>query len=37
VAQSIAHAQAIAKRYTGDKPSASVDAFLDGRRADSGE
>ena len=37
VAQSIAHAQALARRYTADKPEASVDAFLANRRADSGE
>lgn len=36
-AQAVAHAQALAKRYTGDKPEASVDAFLAGRRNDSGE
>jgi hypothetical protein len=28
VAQSIAHAQALAKKFTGGKPEASVDAFL---------
>jgi AbrB family looped-hinge helix DNA binding protein len=37
VEQSIAHAQALARRYTADKPEASVDAFLAGRRADTGE
>ena len=37
VAQSIAHAQALARRYTADKPEASVDAFLANRRAESGE
>lgn len=37
VAQSIAHAQALAKHYTGDKADASVDAFLKRRREDSGE
>jgi AbrB family looped-hinge helix DNA binding protein len=37
VAQSIAHAQALARKYTGDKPEASVDAFLANRRAESGE
>ncbi len=37
VAQSIAHAQALAKKYTGDKAEASVDAFLGRRRAESGE
>ncbi len=37
VAQSVAHAQALARAYTGDKPEVSVDAFLAARRADSGE
>jgi AbrB family looped-hinge helix DNA binding protein len=37
VTQSIAHAQALARKYTADKPEASVDAFLANRRADSGE
>lgn len=37
VAQSIAQARALARRYTGDKPAASVDAFLADRRAESGE
>ena len=37
VAQSIAHAQALARKYTADKPEASVDAFLANRRAESGE
>ncbi len=37
VAQSIAHAQALARKYTADKPEASVDAFLATRRAESGE
>jgi AbrB family looped-hinge helix DNA binding protein len=37
VAQSIAHAQAIARKYTGGNPSASVDAFIANRKADSGE
>jgi AbrB family looped-hinge helix DNA binding protein len=36
VAQSIAHAQALAREYTGDKPEASVDAFLANRRAETG-
>jgi AbrB family looped-hinge helix DNA binding protein len=36
-AQAVARAQALAKRYTGDKPESSVDAFLAGRREDSGE
>jgi AbrB family looped-hinge helix DNA binding protein len=37
VAQSIAHAQALAKQYTEGKENASVDAFLSRRREDSGE
>jgi len=37
VAQSVAHARALARRYTGDRPEASVDAFLTSRRGDSGE
>ena len=37
VAQSIAHAQTLAKQYTGDNPEASVDAFLGRRREESGE
>lgn len=37
VAQSIAHAQALAKKYTGDTFDASVDAFLSRRREESGE
>ncbi len=37
VAQSVAHAQALARRYTAKKPEASVDAFLANRRAESGE
>lgn len=37
VAQSISHAQALARKYTADKPEASVDAFLANRRAESGE
>ena len=37
VAQSVAHAQALARKYTEGKPEATVDAFLAGRRADSGE
>ena len=36
-AQAVAQAQALAKRYTGDNPKASVNAFLAGRREDSGE
>jgi AbrB family looped-hinge helix DNA binding protein len=37
VEQSIAHAQALARQYTADKPEASVDAFLANRRTESGE
>jgi AbrB family looped-hinge helix DNA binding protein len=37
VAQSIAHAQALARQYTAGLPEASVDAFLANRRRDSGE
>lgn len=37
VAQAVANAQAIARRYTGDNPESSVDAFLAARRLDSGE
>ena len=37
VGQSIAHAQALARKYTAGKPEASVDGFLANRRADSGE
>ena len=37
VEQAVAHAQAIVRQYTGDDPSASVDAFLANRRAESGE
>jgi len=37
VAQSIAHAQALARKYTGNKPEVSVDDFLANRRAESGE
>jgi AbrB family looped-hinge helix DNA binding protein len=37
VAQAVAHAQAIALRYTTNNPEASVDAFLAQRRGDSGE
>lgn len=36
VAQSIAHAQGLARKY-GGQPQASVDAFLAARREDSGE
>jgi hypothetical protein len=35
--QAVARAQALAKRYTGENPNASVDAFLNRRREDSGE
>jgi AbrB family looped-hinge helix DNA binding protein len=37
VAQSIAHAQAIARKYTAGNPDVSVDAFIANRKADSGE
>lgn len=37
VAQSIAHAQALAKKYTSDEAEASVDTFLARRREESGE
>jgi AbrB family looped-hinge helix DNA binding protein len=37
VAQSVAHAIELARRYTADNPGASVDAFLSNRRAESGE
>ena len=37
VTQSIAHAQALAKKYTGDQAAASVDSFLARRREESGE
>lgn len=36
VAQSVAHARALARKYTADRPDASVDAFLANRREDSG-
>lgn len=36
VAQSVAHARALARKYTADRPDASVDAFLTNRREDSG-
>lgn len=36
-AQAVARAQAMAKRYTGGNPDASVDAFLARRRDESGE
>ncbi len=35
--QSVARAQALAKQYTGGNPDASVDAFLNRRRDESGE
>jgi len=37
VEQSVAHAQALARRYTAENPAASVDAFLADRRSESGE
>ena len=37
VAQSVAHAQAIARRYLADRADVSVDAFLANRRTESGE
>lgn len=37
VEQAVARAQAIVRQYIGDDPSASVDAFLASRRAESGE
>ncbi len=37
VAQSVAQARALARRYTADKPETSVDAFLANRRSESGE
>jgi AbrB family looped-hinge helix DNA binding protein len=37
VAQSVEHARALVEKYTGNRPEASVDAFLANRRADSGE
>ena len=37
VAQAVAEAQAIARRYLADRPDISVDSFLANRRADSGE
>ncbi|MEJ2410619.1 MAG: AbrB family transcriptional regulator, partial [Novosphingobium sp.] len=32
----VAHARALARKYTADRPDASVDAFLANRREDSG-
>lgn len=37
VAQSVAHARALAHQYTANQPDAGVNAFLAARRADSGE
>lgn len=37
VDQAVAHARELARRYTASNPHSSVDAFLAGRRADSGE
>ena len=37
VAQSVAHARTLARKYTADKPEASVDAFLANRRVETGE
>lgn len=37
VAQSIAHAQALAEQYTGHNREASVEGFLARRREESGE
>ena len=36
VAQSVAYAQAIARRHLADRPDVSVDDFLSRRRKDSG-
>lgn len=36
VAQSVAHAQALARAYVAGKPGATVDAFLAARRDESG-
>lgn len=35
--QSVAHAQALARKYTSDKPGSSVDEFLVRRRTESGD
>ena len=35
--QAVARAQALARRYTDNKPGAGVDAFIANRRAESGE
>jgi AbrB family looped-hinge helix DNA binding protein len=37
VAQSVAYSRALAHQYTANKPDAGVEAFLAGRRAESGE
>ena len=37
VAQSIANAQAIARKYSAGNPDMSVDTFIANRKADSGE
>jgi len=37
VAQSIAHAQAIARKYSAGNPDMAVDTFIANRKADSGE
>ncbi|WP_030541214.1 AbrB/MazE/SpoVT family DNA-binding domain-containing protein [Sphingobium sp. DC-2] len=37
VAQSVAHARSLARKYTADKPDASVEGFLANRRAEGGE
>ena len=37
VAQSVAHARTLARKYTANKPEASVDAFLANRRVETGE
>ena len=37
LAQSVAHAQALAQMYTGKKPGSSVDDFLVRRRSESGD
>lgn len=37
VAQAVAHAQALARKFTEGIPEASVDAFLSDRKIDSGE
>lgn len=35
--QAVAAAQRLARQHTGDHPAATVDAFLAGRRTDSGD